>query len=384
MTFACLTGLISQRMSTAPANPTAQERELLDAARAGDERAYGLLVEPYRGELHAHCYRMLGSVHDAEDALQDALLRAWRGLSRFEGRSSLRSWLYRIATNTCLDAISKRPKRVLPVDYGPPIDPHDGPHLPLTESAWVEPYPDETLGLEDGYAAPEARYEQREAVELAFIAALQHLPATQRAVLILREVLGFSAKEVAETLQTSTASVNSALQRARKAVDERTPEQSQQATLRSLGDDGVREVVQGYVDAWDRGDIDAVVAMLTDDACFSMPPAPSWHKGHEQLTKFLGVGPLTGDWRWRHVYVPANGQPALAFYCWDEAEGTHLPFALNVLTIRDRSISDVTAFICRATDSRDLDAYRRWPEEPIVHERFVDFFERFGMPERLD
>ena len=221
-------------------------------------------------------------------------------------------------------------------------------------------------------------------MELAFIAALQHLPATQRAVLILREVLGFSAKEVAETLETSTASVNSALQRARKAVDERTPELSQQATMRSLGDDGVREVVQGYVDAWDRGDIDAVVAMLTDDACFSMPPAPSWHKGHEQLTKFFGVGPLSGDWRWRHVYVPASAQPALAFYCWDEAAGTHLPFALNVLTVRDRRISDVTAFICRATDSRDLDAYRRWPEEAIVPERFVDFFERFGLPDRVD
>lgn len=384
MSFARFTRLGCQGMSAAPTPSTVQERELLEAARGGDEDAFGRLVEPHRGELHAHCYRMLGSVHDAEDALQDALLRAWRGLSKFEGRSSLRSWLYRIATNTCLDVISKRPKRVLPVDYGPPIDPHDGPHLPLAESVWVEPYPDETLGLADGYAAPEARYEQREAVELAFIAALQHLPATQRAVLILREVLGFSANEVAETLETSTASVNSALQRARKAVDERTPELSQQATLRSLGDGGVREVVQGYVDAWDRGDIDAVVAMLTDDACFSMPPAPSWHKGHERLTKFFGVGPLSGDWRWRHIYVPASGQPTLAFYCWDEAEGTHLPFALNVLTIRDRLISDVTAFICRATDSRDLDAYRRWPEEPIVHERFVDFFERFGLPDRID
>ena len=371
-------------MSALPTNPTVQERGLLEAARGGEEDAFSRLVEPHRGELHAHCYRMLGSVHDAEDALQEALLRAWRGFSKFEGRSSLRSWLYRIATNTCLDLIAKRPKRVLPVDYGPPIDPHDGPHLPLAESVWVEPYPDEALGLEDGYAAPEARYEQREAVELAFIAALQHLPATQRAVLILREVLGFSAKEVAETLETSTASVNSALQRARKAVDERTPELSQQATLRSLGDDGVREVVQGYVDAWDRGDIDAVVAMLTDDACFSMPPAPSWHKGHEQLTKFFDVGPLSGAWRWRHIYVPASGQPALAFYCWDEAEGTHLPFALNVLTIRDRLISDVTAFICRATDSRDLDAYRRWPEEPVIPDRFVYFFERFGLPDRLD
>src|SRR3954454_21387921 len=140
---------------------------LLEAARGGDEDAFRRLVEPHRGELHAHCYRMLGSVHDAEDALQDALLRAWRGLSGFEGRSSLRSWLYKIATNTCLDVIGRRPKRVLPIDYGPAADPHDGTGEPLVESVWVEPYPDETLGIEDGYAAPEARYEQREAVELA-------------------------------------------------------------------------------------------------------------------------------------------------------------------------------------------------------------------------
>ena len=215
---------------------------------------------------------MLGSVHDAEDALQEALLRAWRGLPRFEGRSSLRSWLYTIATNTCLNAIEKRPKRVLPVDYGPAADPHDGPGEPLVESVWVEPYPDETLGLEDGFAAPEARYEQRESVELAFVAALQHLPANQRAVLILREVLGFSAREVAESLETTIASVNSALQRAREAVDERLPEQSQQATLRALGDERLREIVEGYVDAWERGDVDAVVAMLAEDATFAMPP----------------------------------------------------------------------------------------------------------------
>jgi RNA polymerase sigma-70 factor (ECF subfamily) len=371
-------------MSTTPTASTAHEQELLEAARAGDEIAYGRLVESYRSELQAHCYRMLGSVHDAEDALQDALLRAWRGLAKFEGRSSLRSWLYRIATNTCLDVIARRPKRVLPIDYGPPADPHDGPGEPLVESAWVEPYPDERLGVEDGYAAPEARYEQRESVELAFIAALQHLPANQRAVLILREVLGFSAKEVAGTLETTTASVNSALQRARKAVDERLPDESQQATLRSLGDDGVREVVEGYVEAWDRGDIDGVVAMLTEDASFAMPPARSWYRGSEALIAFLGVGPLSGEWRWRHTPVSASGQPALAFYSWDEAQGTYLPFALNVLSIRDRRISDVIAFIVRSTESRDPEAYRRWPDLPIVPDRFVDFFERFGLPERLD
>ena len=371
-------------MSATTENLTTRERELLTAARRGDEDAFRHLVEPRRRELHAHCYRMLGSVHDAEDALQEVMLRAWRGLSGFEGRSSLRSWLYRIATNTSLNVIEKRPKRVLPIDYGPATDPHDGPGRPVVESVWVEPYPDESLGLEDGFAAPEARYEQREAVELAFIAALQHLPATQRAVLILREVLGFSAREVAETLETTTASVNSALQRARKAVDERLPEQSQQATMRSLGDEGVREVVKGYVDAWDRGDIDAVVAMLTEDATFAMPPAPSWYRGHAELTAFLGVGPLSGEWRWRHLFIHASGQPTLAFYSWDEAEEAYLPFALNVLTIRGGLISDVTAYIARSTESSDPETYRRWPEEPIVPEKFVDYFGRFGLPGRLD
>ena len=178
-------------MSPGPTESTVQERELLATARDGDEDAYRRLVEPHRSELHAHCYRMLGSVQDAEDALQEALVRAWRGLGKFEGRSSLRSWLYRIATNTSLDAIQRRPKRVLPIDYGPPADPHGGVGEPVVESVWIEPYPDETLVVEDGYASPDARYEQREAVELAFIAALQLLPANQRAVLILREVLVF-------------------------------------------------------------------------------------------------------------------------------------------------------------------------------------------------
>src|SRR3954464_5661393 len=216
-------------MTTAETRGTAHERALLESARGGDESAFGALIQSYRGELHAHCYRMLGSVHDAEDALQEAPLRAWRGLGRFEGRSSLRSWLYTIATNTCPNLIAKHPKRVLPLDYGPPPDPHDGLGMPLSETVWVEPYPDETIGLEDGFAAPDARYEQREAVELAFVAALQHLPPNQRAVLILREVLGYSAAEVAETLEASVASVNSAMQRARKTVDDKLPERSQQA-----------------------------------------------------------------------------------------------------------------------------------------------------------
>src|SRR3954451_4524941 len=210
------------------ASPTdaAREDRLLDAARGGNQDAYAPLVEPYRSELHAHCYRMLGSVHDAEDALQEALLRAWRGLPRFEGRSSLRSWLYTIATNACLNLIARRPKRVLPMDHAPSVEMKDGLGRPLAETVWIEPYPDETLRIDDGRAAPEARYERREGVELAFIAAVQHLPATQRAVLILRDVLGFSAREVAESLDTTVASANSAFQRARKTSDEHFPERS--------------------------------------------------------------------------------------------------------------------------------------------------------------
>src|SRR3954462_4888532 len=331
-------------MAGAPTESTAEKRGLLEAARGGDEGAYNLLAEPHRAELQAHCYRMLGSVHDAEDALQDALLRAWRGLARFEGRSSLRSWLYTIATNTCLNAIAKRPKRVLPIDYGAAADPHQPPGEPLVESVWVEPYPDEMLGLEDGYAAPEARYEQREAVELAFIAALQHLAPNQRAVLILREVLGFSAKEVAESLDTTVASVNSALQRARAAVDERVPEQSQQETLRALGDDEVRELVDRYVDVWERQDVDAFAAMLAEDATFAMPPLASWYGGREAITIWARNSPMSGDWRWKSILTRANGQIALGFYAWSAEERGYRAFALNVLTLRGDRVSDVVAF----------------------------------------
>jgi RNA polymerase sigma-70 factor (ECF subfamily) len=331
------------------ANPA--ERALFTAARAGDEGAYRRLVETYRGELHAHCYRMLGSVHDAEDALQDAFLRAWRGLSRFEGRSSLRSWLYRIATNTCLDIVARRPKRVLPLDYGQAADPHGGPGAPLVESVWVEPYPDEAVGVADGFASPDARYEQRESVELAFIAALQYLPARQRAVLILREVLGFSAREVAETLDTTTASVNSALQRARKTIDDHLPERSQQATLRAVGDDGIRALVERYVDAWERGDVDAVAAMLAEDAAIAMPPMASWFRGPGVLVflrewAFSGrVYNAEGSRRVRVIPVRASGQPAFGTYSWDPERERYLPTVLQVLTLRGDRIEEITGFV---------------------------------------
>jgi RNA polymerase sigma-70 factor, ECF subfamily len=371
-------------MAPSSTGSSVEERELLGAARDGDEGAYRRLMDTYRGELHAHSYRMLGSIHDAEDAVQETLLRAWRGLPGFEGRSSLRSWLYRIATNVSLTMLEKRPKRVLPVDYGPSADPHEGPGDPLVESVWVEPYADEQFGVEDGLAGPEARYEQREGIELAFVAALQYLPANQRAVLILREVLGFSAKEAAEILDTTTASVNSALQRARAAVDDRLPEQTQQATARALGDDGVREVVDAYVDAWQRGDVQAVVGMLTEDAAFSMPPMQTWFGGREEISEWLTRSPLSGDWRWKPLPVRANGQPALAFYSWDPDEEAYMPFALNILTLRGRQISDVTAFIVRSIEIPDRETMARMPEQPADESRLQAAFKNFELAEKIE
>jgi RNA polymerase sigma-70 factor, ECF subfamily len=320
---------------------TPQERELLDAARNGDQDSFRRLVEPRRAELLAHCYRMLGSVQDAEDALQETLLRAWRGLSGFKEEASLRPWLYKIATNVCLNMIAKRPKRVLPIDRSPSADPDAGPGEPVVERIWLEPYPDEQLGLEDGYAAPDARYEQRESVELAFIAALQHLPARQRAVLILREVLGFSAREVAEALETTAASVNSALQRARKVVEERLPAQSQQATLRSLGDDQLRNVVQRYIDAWESRNVDALLALLVDDVRFAMPPLPNWFHGREAVIAFIAS---TGKPRLRHVPIRASGQPAVGWYIWNTARKAYLPAALEVIALEGAQIKEITAF----------------------------------------
>jgi RNA polymerase sigma-70 factor, ECF subfamily len=371
-----------EAMSASAAQPSVEQRELLENARSGSEEAYRQLVEPHRAELHAHCYRMLGSVQDAEDALQEALVRAWKGLPKFEGRSSLRSWLYRIATNTSLDAIERRPKRILPIDYGPPAD-DAVVGEPLVESVWIEPYPDETLGIEDGYASPDARYEQRESVELAFIAALQHLPANQRAVLILREVLAFSAKETAETLDTSVASVNSALQRARATIEKRLPEHTQQETLRSLGDERLRELVEQYADAWERNDVDTVVSMLAEDASFTMPPMSRWFHG-EGIRPWLETSSMTGEWGWRSLPVRANGQAALAFYSWDERQKAHVPFAINVLTFEGEKIKEVDAFIVRSSQDPDPEVQARTPEQPADYEKLARAYERFGLPNRLD
>jgi RNA polymerase sigma-70 factor (ECF subfamily) len=287
---------------------------------------------------------MLGSLQDAEDALQEALLNAWRSVPRFEGRSSLKSWLYRIATNACLKTIERRPKRVLPIDYGPPADPHDRLEQPLVEAIWLEPYPDANIELEDRLGSPDARYEQREAVELAFVAALQHIPAKQRAVLILRDVLGFSAREVADTLEMTPAAVDTALQRAHKTVDDRLPAQTQQTTLQAVGDDRLRELVDGFVDAWERADVDSIVAMLAHDATITMPPRPTWFRGRDSVEAFLRTIALAPGIRWRLLPASANGQLAFGEYRWNETTKRFVAEAVSVLTLAGPLIADITAF----------------------------------------
>jgi RNA polymerase sigma-70 factor (TIGR02960 family) len=309
----------------------ASQRALLVAAR-DDGAAFGRLVEPYRAELHAHCYRMLGSVQDAEDALQDALLGAWRGLAGFEGRSSLRAWLYRIATNACLRLLERRPRRLLSADYGAAFDQVDDLGEAVAEPVWLEPYP-----------TPEGRYELRESVELAFVAALQHLPATQRAVLILREVLGFSAAEVAGVLDTTPAAVNSALQRARRTVDERVPHPSQQTELDALGADGRRQLVAALVAAWERADVAAILELLTADARFMMPPLPAWFAGRAAVGRFLAERVFATPWRL--VPIGANAQLAVACYQGDRETGRFRLGAVNVLGLRAGRISELVGFI---------------------------------------
>jgi len=318
------------------------EQLLLNAARRGDEDAYRELVESHRAELHAHCYRMLASVHDADDAVQEALVRAWKGLSRFESRSSVRTWLFRIATNTALDAAHGRARRELPVSLFPAAGPGEGPGDPLHETPWMEPYPDQLLGASETLASPEARYESRESLELSFVAALQHLTAQQRAVLIIRDVLGFSAIETAELLDTTVPAVNSLLQRARGAAATRLPERSQQDSLRAMGDERIRELAERYAAAIAHNDVDGLCSMLTADATWSMPPHPHWFSGRSAIAEFLAND--VASERWRHRTSHANGQLAVGCYTFDADRGCFLGSVLDVLTVEGSQIASVTAF----------------------------------------
>jgi RNA polymerase sigma-70 factor (TIGR02960 family) len=283
------------------------------------------LVVPYRAELLAHCYRMLGSLHDAEDAVQDSLVRAWQGLDGFEGRAPVRSWLYRIATNRCLTLIERRGRRELPADLSP--------GAPLLEVAWLGPYPDDCL-------SPEAGVEQRESVELAFVAALQQLSGVQRATLLLREVLGFSAAETAGLLDTSVAAVNSGLQRARRVLAERTPAVSQQVLL---ADDRTRDLAARYASAWEAADVDAIVALLAEDATYSMPPLAEWYRGRAAIRGWMLAGPLTD--RWRFLPARANAQIAFGTYLWDDSRGAYAWCALDVLRLDGDRIAEVVSFL---------------------------------------
>jgi RNA polymerase sigma-70 factor (ECF subfamily) len=318
------------------------ERATLEAAVGGDEAAFRDLVEPYRAGLHAHCYQMLASIEDAEDALQDALLKAWKGLGQFEGRSSIRTWLYSIATRSALDITARRPMRMLPLEGGWEMDTVEWGQ-PLTETLWIEPYPADQLGLASGLASPEARVELRESVELAFIAAVQHLAPRQRATLLLREVLGFSAQETAEMLGTTSTAVNSALERARSAVALRCPDPSQQVTLRSLGDARIQDLVTRYMDTLERADLEGLLGLLVEDASWAMPPTPEFFRGHAAITEFMqDDGPFTV--RWRHMPARANGQVAVGCYLWNETAGKYIGEVIDVLTLRGPKISAVTAF----------------------------------------
>lgn len=311
------------------------EQALVARACAGDRDAFAALVGPYQRGVHVHCYRMLGSLQEAEDLLQETLLRAWQALGGFEGRASFRGWLYRIATNACLDALKRRRRRVLPDLHAAPADPTVSPEPAAEEVPWLEPYPDRLLD-EHGEADPERRYLTREAIELTFVTAIQRLSPRQRAALILRDALGFSARETAAMLEASLASVNGALHRARAAVDghARRPVLAAEES----------ELVARYVRAWEDADIDGLVALLCEDARMTMPPTPSWYLGRDAIATFLAgffAGEAGADTRL--VPTAANRQSALAVYS-RLPDGVYEPLAVKVLTIDGGLVSAVTGF----------------------------------------
>ncbi|WP_323376289.1 sigma-70 family RNA polymerase sigma factor [Streptomyces sp. RB17] len=315
----------------------------LDRARAGDAEAFRALTEPHRRELQLHCYRILGSVQDAEDTVQETLLAAWRGLDGFQGRASVRAWLYRIATNRCLNALRDAGRRPQPREPArPPSDVPDPTRR--SEALWYEPYPDALLAdLPDTAPGPEARYETREALALSFTAGLQQLPPRQRAVLVLRDVLGFRTAEVAQLLDSSGVSVNSALQRARAALDGRlpAPDRDRAPLPRSTRE---RALVARFVDALENSDVDGLLALLTEDARLTMPPEPLEYQGHTAIARFYGALPWWGGQALRLLSTRANGQPAFGSYLREPGSPDAHAYGLVVLTLRDDRISAITRF----------------------------------------
>jgi len=327
---------MSRSPQTAPARPEAEAGAVVAAARAGDEAAFADLAESYRPELQAHCYRMLGSFEDSEDLVQETFLRAWRRRESFEGRSTFRAWLYRIATNACLDAIDRRPR----------VQPH-AVAQPLAEVPWLTPYPDELLeGIPSREREPEAEVVARETIELAFIAAIQFLPPKQRAVLILRDVLGWTAAESASLLDLSVAATNSALQRARATLQRQLPRQRLEWGGGADVSDEERALLERYMEAVDQNDPDAMIPLLREDAVCSMPPQPEWYAGREAIIAAWvagGFGTETiGDFRC--VAVNANRQPAMACYLRRPGDDAYRPLALDVLRIEDGRVAEVVVF----------------------------------------
>lgn len=320
------------------------EQPLLAKARAGDGMAFGDLVEPFRHELQVHCYRILGSAAEAEDMLQETLMAAWRGLNGFEERASLRAWLYRIATNKCLTALRRDSRRDgglarFRVEIPLPEPTRSG------EPPWLEPYPDSLLdGLPDTAPGPEARYETRESVSLAFIAALQHLPPRQRAALVLRDVLGFRAAEAAAILECSVEAVNGALKRARTSIAGHLPPGARdRAPL--PGSAREREVVARFAEAFERGDVDAIVALLTDDVWLTMPPLPFEYQGAAAARFLVAISFRDGTRRFRLIPTRANGQPAFGCYVCDPTAPIAHAHGLLVLTLDGDRVCAMTRFI---------------------------------------
>lgn len=325
-------------------SPDEAEGSSLAAAVSGDRAAFSALTEPHRGELMTHCYRMLGSLQDAEDLVQETLLRAWRRLDTFEGRASLRTWLYKIATNACLDVLKRRPKRALPQNLRRASDPGEPVSPPAADPIWLEPFPDELLAPFD--TSPEARYEAHESISLAFLIALQELPPRQRAVLIFCDVLGWSIREVVDLLETTTTAVHSALYRARSRLNDHYSTEDFQNRRLSQLDHQTRALLDRYVHAWEAADIDALVALLKEDATFTMPPFPIWYRGRRSIRTFISSTILAGDpqGRWRLQPVQTNSQPGFAWYRRDEPGDRYAAYAIQVLTIQDGLLSEITTF----------------------------------------
>jgi len=335
----------------------AQNRELevtrhLAAAENGDTNAFSELTEPYRRELQVHCYRILGSLHEAEDMVQETMLKAWKRLDTYEGRASFRAWLYKIATNTCLDYLDqRRSRRRLPFDVKTASDPSSSILPPTAEMTWLEPFPDEWLRDTDA-VNPEARYTDLESISLSFMTALQTLPPRQRAVLILRDVLDFSANETAEVLEITVSSANSALHRARTTLAQRYHGQELEASALTANDERTQWLLDHFVQAWETADVEGLVALLKQDAILAMPPSPSWYQGRESIRTFV-TATVFGDeemfggkaaGRWRLAPIRANAVPAFALYQRDD-RNEYQSFGLILLICDANELNQVISFI---------------------------------------